>query len=81
MTTTTAVLFTLLVSVIPGMALGMSLMGLFRSVRWSVLSGIVLAALGFYMMPSVVVAIPVGFVFFGIYCAKDNPDILNQMFS
>ncbi len=81
MTTTTAVLFALLVSVIPGMALGMSLMGLFRSVRWSVLAGITLAALGFYLMPSVVVAIPVGYMFIGIWYAKDDPDILSQMFS
>lgn len=77
----TAAIFIFLVSLLPGMALGMAIMGLCHSKLWSVILGVILAALGLVFIPALWMAIPIGYMFLGIWYAWNDPDILYHTLS
>lgn len=81
MTTITSVALLLLIFLIPGMLLGMALIGLFRSKLWTMIAAIALAAVALAFMPGYSAAIPVGYMFLGIWYARNDPDLLYQIFS
>jgi len=81
MTTAMTVTLLLLVFLVPGMAMGMALLGLIRSKFWTVIAAIALTALSLAFVPAQIAVIPVGYMFLGIYIAQDDPDLLYQVFA
>lgn len=81
MTTLMGLTLLLLVFLVPGMALGMALFGLFRSRLWTTIAAVVLAVIALAFLPAHITAIPVGYMFLGIWCAWDDPDLLYHAFS
>ncbi|QQR60045.1 MAG: hypothetical protein IPG59_11345 [Candidatus Melainabacteria bacterium] len=81
MTTTMIVTLLLLIFLVPGMSLGMALIGLFRSKLWTMIAATALAACALAYMPGYIVAIPVGYMFLGIWYARNDPDLLYQIFT
>lgn len=81
MTTTMSLAWLLLVFLIPGMSLGMALIGLIRSHLWTMIAALALTAIGLAFLPVYIAVVPVGYMFLGIWCAWDDPDLLYHAFS
>ncbi len=81
MTMTMNVALLLLVFLVPGMSLGMALIGLFRTKLWTMIAAIAIAFVALAFMPGYIVAIPVGYMFLGIWYARNDPDLLYQIFT
>lgn len=81
MTTAMSLALFLLIFLIPGMSFGMALIGLIRSQFWTTIAALAIAAVGLAFLPAQIAAILVGYMFLGIWCAWDDPDLLYHAFS
>lgn len=80
-TTILTAIFVFIVTLVPGMSLGMAIMGLHLSKFWSIVIAVATALCCAWFLPHWLMLIPVGYMFLGICYAWNDPDLLQSLFS